>query len=167
MIGASVGPLAILAIFALCLRSQRRQRAAGIKRLFAGPRPKPDSWHPAISVNGDKRHGATTIGAPVLLVLMAGMFLLGAWSRERSYESPAVDGVNAVNIPDGTGGGRAFDDRLAELKTRPTLANVTYFRFRPLTNQRQEVIDAMRAAANDSDRSIAQAAQVTLHSWEK
>lgn len=175
MLGVSIGPLVVLVVFALCLRHRSRQRAEDIRRLLAGPRPKPDSWHPAISVNGDKRHGTTTMAAPGLLLLLAGMFLAGAWSRERSYATGGGD-PNLVAHAKGNAGAPVvgmdashgqFDARLAELKNKPTLANVVYFDTLPVNeSHRSEVVAALETAANGESKSAAFQARETLKRWK-
>lgn len=121
--------------------------------------------------------GHSRISVVIVLVLFSGsLFALLARPNQEggdpfqsiAHANTTAGGVNTVNIPDGASGGRVtFDAKLAELRSKPTLANVTWFRVRPLTERRQEIIDAMRAAANNAKPDVAQAAQVTLHRWEK
>lgn len=103
--------------------------------------------------------GKALVCVPIVLALMFGSFQVGGMVRERSLTAsqPAArhDSGAASSAP-------SLDSRLAELRERPTLANVTYFRSRPSS---PEVIVAMRAAALSSETDTADAAKVALIRW--
>lgn len=132
----------------------------------------------------DKRNGATTIAAPVFFLLLAGVFLLGGWTRERASgaremavspmtnEEAAYRHGRALTGTDSRGFERRathgqFDARLAELRTRPTLAAVVYFSGQPVRDEhRAKVVKALRDCSDDSSKSVSFAARAELKRWE-
>lgn len=113
------------------------------------------------------RMGASTVTIPGIMVLLAGMFIAGGAVRERVDDKAGFGRADAGKPHENKGLLRSttsIDSRLAELRTRPTLATVSYFRARPAS---PETIAAMQLAATSTDPIVSQAAQVALAHWGK
>jgi hypothetical protein len=96
-----------------------------------------------------------------MVVLLAAVFIAGGEYRGRVMHSPAM-GVEAKPIKQDA----PIDDKLIELRERPSLPAVVWFRTRSIPKERMdEAIVAMVSASKSKDRDTANAAECALTAW--
>lgn len=102
------------------------------------------------------RNAASTVMMLGVMSLFVAMCVLVIYGGVRTVESPA----KATAMPRVDPSDR--DARLHELRTKPSMAAVYYFRFR---TPDAETIEAMKAAAKSDDKNVAHAASHVLVCW--
>lgn len=105
------------------------------------------------------RPAAVVASLPAMLVLLAAVFIAGGEFRGQSVASPKIESRTIRRE-------EPIDAKLAELRERPSLPAVVWFRVRHIPADRmEEAVSAMMVAYKSSDRDTANAAECALTTW--
>ena len=160
-----------------CSKSVERAQKMhdSVSRTLAKIDSRQPDYQPAVAAEPEteiepKRIAVTHVAVVLALGLLWGSFMMGGEVRERSLAARSTSpsrsvpaGRTPVSIHEGNRGVIPTSRQVSELRDKPTLAIVTHFATRQRTD---EVVSAMRSAAQSDNEIAARAARVCLLKWK-